>query len=102
MLSVRISLGNPDDSATNALDIGVKRFRLRRFIVRSSETGLRYNDVAIDPGGWSKRRDRAGPGRDLLDGETSPVDFVDVLGSWTARSAVHEPQTLSCVTAQHV
>jgi hypothetical protein len=40
-----------------------------------SRTGLRLNESAIHPGAQTERRGVAGPGRDLLGGETSPAAF---------------------------
>jgi len=42
-----------------------------------SETGLRYNEKAIASGTQTERRGLAGPGRDLLGGETSPAASLD-------------------------
>jgi hypothetical protein len=40
-----------------------------------SRIGLRYNDNATTTGAQTERRGGAGPGRDLLGGETSPAAF---------------------------
>jgi hypothetical protein len=43
---------------------------------RVTNRGLRYDDVAIHPGAQTERRGVAGPGRDLLGGETSPTALI--------------------------
>jgi hypothetical protein len=40
-----------------------------------SRAGLRYNEKAIAADAQTERRGEAGPGRDLLGGETSPADL---------------------------
>src|SRR6516164_8878996 len=53
--------------------------------------GLRYNDKTSAIGAQTERRGMAGPGRDLLGGETSPAALL--VTSATAVSAVVWPHT---------